>query len=518
MTLMNQFTEREKEVVDLLLQGKSNKQIALQLDISKSTVEFHLKNVYFKLGVNSRTEAILRLSKSSLLESTGDQLKGELRQSIGDKSSQARYSSQAKHFFDPKEERIMKNRTLISIILSLTAILISGGVFIVFRNSKLEGQAVSSVEKTPNAQSTLPMSTSQERSLGILNVPPDASTRFYDELLLLLRTPDVPFHYAAVFTSVGCLIPDAKTPCAFTAPIPFTDGEWPDGPIYWRPDGEFGFYVSGSEILVMDHLERVNGKSGVLVPNILITQSVIHLSPDGRWMVESVQNNDPYTSDLVLIKSSSGTIDKLDIGLEECFKVSLGWLTPTEFLFRCEIFTGATSKKLLSEVRYYTYDVLSNELVEISSGMNVGFGPISPNGKYIVRSEKQHEDLSPTIQIQDLSNNKIYPLSFRNGQIVWSHDSSKMAIFRDNGDIYTSNYDGSNPKKMYSSGWQGYLSMEWFPDDKYIALVGQPIDNPQALPQMIVVSANGNVLNYDTVPTTDGYVIVGVSPLPAIKK
>ena len=59
-----QFSEREKEVIGLLLQGKSNKQIALALGISASTVEYHLKNVYKKLQVNSRTEAVLQLGKS----------------------------------------------------------------------------------------------------------------------------------------------------------------------------------------------------------------------------------------------------------------------------------------------------------------------------------------------------------------------------------------------------------------------------------------------------------------------
>lgn len=58
------FSEREKEVTELLLQGKSNKQIALALGISVSTVEYHLKNVYKKLQVNSRTEAVLLLGKS----------------------------------------------------------------------------------------------------------------------------------------------------------------------------------------------------------------------------------------------------------------------------------------------------------------------------------------------------------------------------------------------------------------------------------------------------------------------
>lgn len=68
----NQFSEREKDVIEHLLQGKSNKQIALELGISSRTVEFHLGNIYGKLGIGSRSEAILRLTESQLRESTGD--------------------------------------------------------------------------------------------------------------------------------------------------------------------------------------------------------------------------------------------------------------------------------------------------------------------------------------------------------------------------------------------------------------------------------------------------------------
>jgi DNA-binding CsgD family transcriptional regulator len=72
----NQFSKREKEVTELLLQGKSNKQIALALSVSASTVEYHLKNIYKKLQVNSRTEAVLRLGKS-----IGSNIMGELGKS-----------------------------------------------------------------------------------------------------------------------------------------------------------------------------------------------------------------------------------------------------------------------------------------------------------------------------------------------------------------------------------------------------------------------------------------------------
>ena len=63
MTEANQFSEREKEVIELLLQGRSNKQIALALYIAESTVEAHLTRIYAKLGVSSRAEAIIRLGE-----------------------------------------------------------------------------------------------------------------------------------------------------------------------------------------------------------------------------------------------------------------------------------------------------------------------------------------------------------------------------------------------------------------------------------------------------------------------
>ena len=54
MTAGVRLSKREKEVTRLVLQGRSNKQIALALGIAVRTVEFHLKNVYGKLGVSSR--------------------------------------------------------------------------------------------------------------------------------------------------------------------------------------------------------------------------------------------------------------------------------------------------------------------------------------------------------------------------------------------------------------------------------------------------------------------------------
>ncbi len=58
------FTKREADVIDGLLQGKTNIQISHQLDISENTVRSHVKNVYQKTGVNNRTELTYLMMKS----------------------------------------------------------------------------------------------------------------------------------------------------------------------------------------------------------------------------------------------------------------------------------------------------------------------------------------------------------------------------------------------------------------------------------------------------------------------
>lgn len=75
MTQLEKLSQREADVAELLLQGKSNKQIASALDIAVRTVEFHLSSIYSKLGVASRTEAALKLANALLRESTGNDLR-----------------------------------------------------------------------------------------------------------------------------------------------------------------------------------------------------------------------------------------------------------------------------------------------------------------------------------------------------------------------------------------------------------------------------------------------------------
>jgi NarL family two-component system response regulator LiaR len=62
------LTKREREVLSLVAQGMTNPQIAEQLVISTSTVQFHVHNILGKLGVGTRTEAVSMAIQSKLIE------------------------------------------------------------------------------------------------------------------------------------------------------------------------------------------------------------------------------------------------------------------------------------------------------------------------------------------------------------------------------------------------------------------------------------------------------------------
>jgi DNA-binding NarL/FixJ family response regulator len=62
------LSEREVEILKALTGGLSNKQIAKQLWLAEQTVKFHLTNIYRKLEVGSRTEAIRAAYEHGIVE------------------------------------------------------------------------------------------------------------------------------------------------------------------------------------------------------------------------------------------------------------------------------------------------------------------------------------------------------------------------------------------------------------------------------------------------------------------
>jgi DNA-binding NarL/FixJ family response regulator len=69
-----QLTQREQDVLEQIVRGKSNKEIGAALDISEATVKTHINNLLGKLGVEDRTQAATAAIQRGLvqLDSKGD--------------------------------------------------------------------------------------------------------------------------------------------------------------------------------------------------------------------------------------------------------------------------------------------------------------------------------------------------------------------------------------------------------------------------------------------------------------
>jgi NarL family two-component system response regulator LiaR len=69
LTKEDELTRREREVLELLARGRSNKRIAYELGISEKTVKTHVGHLFAKLGVTDRTQAALLAVQRGLVDS-----------------------------------------------------------------------------------------------------------------------------------------------------------------------------------------------------------------------------------------------------------------------------------------------------------------------------------------------------------------------------------------------------------------------------------------------------------------
>jgi DNA-binding NarL/FixJ family response regulator len=67
ITLKKNLTNRQSQVLDLIAQGKSNKQIAYDMGVSEATVKLHINALLRSLKVNNRTQAVITAQKMGLI-------------------------------------------------------------------------------------------------------------------------------------------------------------------------------------------------------------------------------------------------------------------------------------------------------------------------------------------------------------------------------------------------------------------------------------------------------------------
>ncbi len=78
------LTDRERQVLDLILQARSNREIAHQLGIEEHTVQAHVGHLMRKAGANNRIDLVMRASSPALLQAAGipDRRRGDRRRRL----------------------------------------------------------------------------------------------------------------------------------------------------------------------------------------------------------------------------------------------------------------------------------------------------------------------------------------------------------------------------------------------------------------------------------------------------
>lgn len=241
MTSEEKFSEREKRVIELLLQGKGNKQIAVSLGVSTRTVEFHLSNIYKKLGVASRTEAVLEISNQRPRKSTGIEQSGDLRKSTVE---EAKKSAENGDRLIQLRRQKMKN---------VVYILTSGVLLILIIVISLLGRQISNLS-APKPQASETTKATETLVATLTRMPTETPTLSYQVLSpAKIEKDNVTFAVSALLMSCSELSFEVDGTFSSDYPTPSAGNDYP---FIVKPDGVM---LSSSNVLFMRDLHYGGG-------------------------------------------------------------------------------------------------------------------------------------------------------------------------------------------------------------------------------------------------------------------
>lgn len=137
----SELSEREIEIIKLVATGASNKEIAKALVISPNTVKVHLRNIFSKLGVLSRTEATMTAIRMGLVDSPGT-----IVQQLEDEENIQKLSEQISQNLElERQSEFLKKRNRSIVFGGLAFILLLIG-FIVIREIFFEEPSPSAID------------------------------------------------------------------------------------------------------------------------------------------------------------------------------------------------------------------------------------------------------------------------------------------------------------------------------------------------------------------------------------